>query len=633
MIELRFISSYQVNNSPLQLGFIKPDYTLKLRFKLNFKRNYSPFELNFYGPDYSLELRFNEPYKINFSPLSIRFDGSTDPVEPEPTLPYLQPNIGVYYGLLWLVPGVEENQTDFQWQSDSYKAEFEAAFNNSEIVNSKFHFKWSVATKVEIESEIFWGNRGYESRLTHLNYKLINDVEYIQSSFPWLITLPIENVEKAQNWSVTELIPHNYFLEWNVQPSTIGRELVIHYGETDAEYICYWRNHPFKGYVLGEFIEPAETHTGHLIMRFTNPDKICYWGLPGGLVRGDDDVPTIDRKIPIEPQIRNTYIMQPTINCVRVSDEQKVLISSFDYSLSRGQYCATANLKFCSRIDYERAIGQELKVSINGYDFYVICEQPSKNLRFANQSFSASGRSRFALLSQPYSRATNYTNPTPKTLAGIMSDILVNTGWSLDNKMIDYPIPQYAFSYTDLTPGAALLAVAKSVGAILDFDDANKTVSVVPMWPVAPWDTTNAICDVILNDSVILEHSSSQTINQEHNAVFVRGEQQGVSCKVKRAGTLADQFAKDVVDSLITDNQAARQRGTCELANSGSKENTTVRTKLLEDLPPIRPGMLVGISYSDSVFKATCDTMSISASVSNTGAVTVNQRIKVISNV
>lgn len=325
--------------------------------------------------------------------------------------------------------------------------------------------------------------------------------------------------------------------------------------------------------------------------------------------------------------------MQPTINCVRVSDEQKILISNFDYSLTRGQYCATANLKFCSRIDYERALGQELKISINGYDFYVICEQPSKSLMFANQSYSASCRSRFALLSQPYARATNYTNPTAKTLAGIMSDILVNSGWSLDNKMIDYPIPQFAFSYTDLTPAAALLAVAKSVGAILDFRDATKTVSVVPRWPVAPWDTTDAICDVILNESVILEHSTSQTLNQEHNAVFVRGEQQGVSCKVKRAGTLADQFAKDVVDSLITDNQAARQRGTCELADSGNKENTTLRIKLLEDLPPIRPGMLVGISYSDSVFKATCDTMNISASISNTGAVTANQTIKVISNV
>tara|TARA_B100002049_G_scaffold192974_1_gene150105 strand:- start:1031 stop:2008 length:978 start_codon:yes stop_codon:yes gene_type:complete len=325
--------------------------------------------------------------------------------------------------------------------------------------------------------------------------------------------------------------------------------------------------------------------------------------------------------------------MQPTINCVRVSDEQEILISNVDYTITRGQFCATANLKFCSRIDFERALGQELKISLNGYDFYVICEQPSTNNRFANQSYSASCRGRFALLSNPHARVTNYANPTAKTLAGIMSDILVNSGWSLESKMIDYPIPIGAFSYTDLSPASALLAVAKSIGAMLDFDDANKTVSVVPAWPVVPWDTTDAICDVILNESLILEHSTSQTINQEHNAVFVRGEQQGVSCKVTRAGTLGDLFAKDVVDSLITDVQAARQRGTYELANSGNKKQTTLRTKLLNDLPPIRPGMLVGVAYTDSIFKATCDSMSINASVNAEGAISVNQTIKVVSNV
>ena len=431
----------------------------------------------------------------------------------------------------------------------------------------------------------------------------------------------------------SELLTTSRDQHWHVKPILESSELVIHYGETDKQYICYWRNHPFKGYVNLEFTEPAQLHNGRLVMRFNNPDKVCYWGLPGGLVRGDDDVPTLDRKIPIEPQIRNTYIMQPTIDCVRVSDDLKILISSVSYSISRGQFSATCNIKFCSRIDFDRALGQELKISINGYDFYVICEQPSTSNSFANASYSASCRSRFALLSAPYARATNYANPTAKTLAGIMSDILINTGWSLDNQMIDYAIPTGAFSYTNLTPAAALLSVAKSVGAMLDIDNANKTVSIVPLWPVMPWDTDNAICDVILNDSIILEHNTSQTINQEHNAVFVRGEQQGVACKIKRAGTLGDKFASDVVDSLITDNQAARQRGTCELANSGNKQQATMRTKIKADLPPIRPGMLVGVTYSNSTYKATCDSLTINASINAQGAITVSQTIKVISNV
>ena len=607
MLNLRFISPYKVNKSPIQLSY-QPD-----------------------TPSNALLMRFNKAYAVNVSPITIRFGDDTGPVDP--TLPILQANIGIEVDSNWFNEQLFNCATTLKWQIGSVKNEFVTAFKQSEIINEQSTIDWHKTALVAANTAIKWGNAGYVINVIQTPYIITMAIEYNEKDFNWLTQLDAEQTELKAHWHSSELLTTSRDQHWHVKPILESSELVIHYGETDKQYICYWRNHPFKGYVNLEFSEPAQLYNGRLVMRFNNPDKVCYWGLPGGLVRGDDDVPTIDRKIPIEPQIRNTYIMQPTIDCVRVSDDLKILISSVSYSISRGQFSATCNIKFCSRIDFDRALGQELKISINGYDFYVICEQPSTSNSFANASYSASCRSRFALLSAPYARATNYANPTAKTLAGIMSDILINTGWSLDNQMIDYAIPTGAFSYTNLTPAAALLSVAKSVGAMLDIDNANKTVSIVPLWPVMPWDTDNAICDVILNDSIILEHNTSQTINQEHNAVFVRGEQQGVACKIKRAGTLGDKFASDVVDSLITDNQAARQRGTCELANSGNKQQATMRTKIKADLPPIRPGMLVGVTYSNATYKATCDSLTINASINAQGAITVSQTIKVISNV
>lgn len=607
MLNLRFISPYKVNKSPIQLSY-QPD-----------------------TPSNALLMRFNKAYTVNVSPITMRFGDDTGPVEP--TLPILQANIGIEVDLNWFNEQLLSKTDLLQWQTDSVKDEFITAFKQSEIINEQSTIDWHKTALVAADKTLEWGNAGYVINVIETPYIITMAVEYNEKDFNWLTQLDVEQTELKKLWESSEVLTTSRDQHWHVKPLLESNELVIHYGETDKQYICYWRNHPFKGYVNLEFIEPAQLHNGSLVMRFNNPDKVCYWGLPGGLVRGDDDVPTLDRKIPIEPQIRNTYIMQPTIDCVRVSDDLKILISSVSYSISRGQFSATCNIKFCSRIDFDRALGQELKISINGYDFYVICEQPSTSSSFANSGYSASCRSRFALLSAPYTRAINYANPTAKTLAGIMSDILINTGWSLDNQMIDYAIPKGAFSYTNLTPAAALLSVAKSVGAMLDIDNANKTVSIVPLWPVMPWDTESAICDVILNDSIILEHNTSQTINQEHNAVFVRGEQQGVACKIKRAGSLGDKFAKDVVDSLITDNQAARQRGTCELANSGNKQQATMRTKIKADLPPIRPGMLVGVTYSNATYKATCDSLTINASINAQGAITVNQTIKVISNV
>ena len=601
---------------------------LSIRFSKPYKIKRSPVQVRFFIDP--IVVRFDTQYKLNPSPLKIRF---VDEGPTAPELPILQANTFLDADLSWLNPLLITECRNLSWHTQSVKSELETAFSSAKADHNAFSFDWQSIALVTTYNSVKWGNDGYVSNTIQMPYKIITAIEYNEKDFNWLTRLKVEHSEFNQRWNTAELLAASREQHWHIKPALESRELVIHYGNTDKEYICYWRNHPFKGYVNIEFTEPAITHNGRLVIRFSNPDKICYWGLPGGIIRGDDDVPTIDRKIPIEPQIRNTYIMQPTINCVRVSDDVKILISSVNYSVSRSQFSATGSLKFCSRIDFERALGQELKVSINGYDFYVICEQPSTANRFTNSSYGASCRGRFALLSGPYARATNYANPTAKTLAGIMSDILVNTGWSLDNKMIDYPIPTGAFTYTDLTPAAALLSVAKSVGAMLDIDSANKTVSVIPAWPVMPWDTENAICDVILNDSIILEHNTSQTINQTHNAVFVRGEQQGVACKIKRAGTLGDQFASDVVDSLITDNQAARQRGSYELANSGNKQQSTIRTKLLNDLPPIRPGMLVGVTYASSTYKATCDSMDISANISDSGAITVSQTIKVISNV
>ena len=607
MLKLRFISPYKVNKSPIQLSY-QPD-----------------------TPSNALLMRFNKAYTVNVSPITMRFGDDTGPVDP--ALPFLQANIGIEVDSNWFNEQLLNNAATLKWQTNSVKAEFITAFKQSEIITEQSAIVWHKTALVATNNAIKWANAGYVINVIQMPYIITMAIEYNEKDFNWLTQLDVEHTEYNQHWDSSEVLTTSRDQHWHVKPILESSELVIHYGETDKQYICYWRNHPFKGYVNLEFTEPAQLHSGRLVMRFNNPDKVCYWGLPGGLVRGDDDVPTLDRKIPIEPQIRNTYIMQPTIDCVRVSDDLKILISSVSYSISRGQFSATCNIKFCSRIDFDRALGKELKISLNGYDFYVICEQPSTSNSFANASYSASCRSRFALLSAPYARATNYANPTAKTLAGIMSDILINTGWSLDNQMIDYAIPTGAFSYTNLTPAAALLSVAKSVGAMLDIDNADKTVSIVPLWPVMPWDTENAICDVILNDSIILEHNTSQTINQEHNAVFVRGEQQGVACKIKRAGTLGDKFARDVVDSLITDNQAARQRGTCELANSGNKQQATMRTKIKADLPPIRPGMLVGVTYGSSTYKATCDSLTINASINAQGAITVSQTIKVISNV
>ena len=547
-----------------------------------------------------IQVTFTTPANNYKSPLVVRFGGgSTQPIEDK--------EVAVYLDITYS-------------NNDNYAVLVALQYTTASSLGSIYQMSWANAIALHKEAILPW----------HANQTAIEQ----QINTGWKSSMSVITKESDFRWSKGQAKYVETTQVWR-EASQHETALCIYYGPSERAYICYRVNHPRKGKVIVRFDNAlnASPLIGKVKLRMSPYEKVCYWGLPGGPVRSDDDIPPIDSKIPIEPQIQRYYIMQPSISCNRLSDDLKILINSITCTWQRGQFAATGNIKFCSRIDMERAIGQQLKLIINGYEFIMICEQPSTSNRFANNSYSASIRSRFAELAAPYQRERNYVNTVDKTLAGIMTDILENTGWTLDNKMIDYPIPEGAFSYRGLTPAAALLKVASSIGAILDINDTNKTVSVVPEWPVNPWSTEQATPDVILNDALILEHNTRDTIQPEHNVVFVRGEQQGVACKIKRQGTPATDYARDIVDNLITDVQAARQRGTCELARSGNKRTATIRTKLKADLPPIRPGMLLGVRFADELYKATVDSLAISASISNQGAIMVNQTIQAVHNV
>lgn len=581
-----------------------------MKFKYAHQVNISPLAVKFEPRG---TLTFTKPYTVNVSPLRVRF-GNNEP-EPEPE----------ESKLIAIEVQIESNDLETVFQ----QSEMSQAILKNKAVQYDINCRKARKTTQQI---ILHDQSVAISALLSTSWVVSLDILINKEDITWLVSSELLRTITKTPWQEKPLLTQISTSKWQKYLVT-HNEQIIRFGKTEIEYVCYRSINPDIGHVNLTFTATTQPNNQAIKLILPEYHKTCYWGLPGGLVRANDDIPTLDLKVPIEPQIQRTYIMKPSITCKRIGDDLNVLITSFSYNLARGQFCATGSLKFCSRIDMERAVGNELSIMVNGYEFIVICEQPSKNMSFGNNSYSAQFRSRFAELSEPYTRATNYTNQTPKTLAGIMSDVLTNTGWTLDNQMTDYAIPANVFSYRGLTPAAALLSIAKSVGAILDIDEVNKVVSIIPEWPVNPWQVDDAVADLVLNESLLLEHNTRTITQTEQNAVFVRGEQEGVACKVIRAGTEGNLFANDVIDPLITDNQAARQRGTCELARSGNKEESTIRTKLTANVPPIRPGMLIGIRYNSLLYKATTDSLSITAIINSDGAISVNQTAKVLSNV
>lgn len=574
-----------------------------------------------------ITLRFTQPYGVFTPPFNIRFGDNTPPT---PEIEWL----AVEAAVAWRTLPALANQTRANWHSKSIGNAASLRFalaDTSEIqCNLAQH---NNPPALSARTLLSWHKGKAITNNTVLAFTLTSRIIEKQTRSRWQTTMQRVNGETALPWqSVMPLVRLDKPLHWRVNPELNSQAFIFYYGTAAAKWICIWQDHPIAGYVIANFTAPATTSTATFNIRFSPPKKACYWGAVG-LIRASDDVPTLERKVTIEPPVRRAYIMQPTITCERTRDNKTIVINSVNYQHSRSQFAATGSIVFNSRIDYERALNEELKLSLNGYLFFIKVEQPQSTAVFAKRTYSASFRSRFAELSAPYARKTNYTNANPRTLAGIMSDILLNSGWTLDNKMIDYPVPAGAFSYVNLAPAQALLEVAKSVGAILTFDETLRKVAVVPKWPVMPWDTENATPDIILHDAVILSANDTRTISPECNVIFVRGEQEGVACKVKQRDTLADKYADDIVDPLITDVNAARQRGSSELADTGDKIQTTLSCKIMPELPPIKVGQLVGVRSGATLHKATCDSISISANVNAKGAISINQTAKVLRNV
>ncbi|WP_100913534.1 hypothetical protein [Pseudoalteromonas spongiae] len=556
-----------------------------------------------------LVINFSRNFTAKISPLLINFGSSSGGGDNDgnPTDPTDELN-----NKDWLM--IENVCTYSLQQSITHQFVFSSQIQQS--LNHEVSLAHRNQDNLVVESGLKWQQQNAVKREWLTKYSLLAATQTERE----LIYLQLSKVET------------DYKIDWASQSTQTQNEFTFYFGPRDAEYICVPTKHPAPGVIYLSLDRPASNKQSPLSITLNDIAKVCYWS-DVGLIRAFDDIPTIDRKVPIEPQIQNTYIMQPTITCKRVSDNREIYISNFAWSKSRGQFAATTDITFQTKLDFDYALNQLLEITVNGYVFYAYCETPGISRSFNNREYRCSGRSRIAELSQPYVRPTNYTNTVDRTHAGICSDILQNTGWLLQYSMVDYAVPAESFSYVDKASASALNDVAKAIGAMLDVGESTKTINVVPFWPVQPWRVDAATCDIILNESHIDSHNSQFVNKLAANAVFVSGQQNGVACKIRRDNTAGDLTASDVVDSLITDNQAARQRGECELGNAGNKEESTVVTDIKADLPPIKLGSLVGIQYPGELYKATCDSLTINASVDSNGAIDVTQTVKLVKNV
>ncbi|QYJ79435.1 hypothetical protein [Shewanella acanthi] len=590
-----------------------------------------------------ITLRFTKAWTPQTSPIVLRFGGDDGGGTGEPVAQELRINAGLSWATLKAIEqhitltmqaSAIDQRIDSQWQGEDIERREQLSWASSPVAR-RFTYPWQMRVKhtrrlplrwtspvtLQTRPSLSWQDGERKQQLTRVVWSCYPVVQLRHSS-PWLTGADVQR--KCQSATA---------MAWNSQASVKAAHY-LQWGPTRPRYICSnkWLDFAPKGKVKLRFSAPYTNKQSPLSLRFDTVPTVCHWDYGGGRLNANPVLPNLDFKIPIQPQIRRYYLMQPTITCIRVSDSLPIVISSVTLSQSRDQWARSVSIEFSSRIDAERAHNALLLISINGYDFYAKAEQPSSSKVFGTPSYSSNGRSRVAELAAPAQRPISYTNTIARSFGGILGDILQYTDWSieLDEAVPDFVVPAGAFSVGNKTPIEAINEAVTQVGCMLLSDDSAQTLTVVPRWPTSPWAMAAATPDIALHDGVIFSYQAAVNQSPLCDVVWLRGEQQGIQAKVKRAGSAGTNAAQDISAQLIVDNQAARLAGTDALAETGDKNTVSLTLPLRNDLPPVSPGMFVGLTKDGELSKGLCDSWSLRATVSDRGDIDIEQSITVL---
>ena len=296
--------------------------------------------------------------------------------------------------------------------------------------------------------------------------------------------------------------------------------------------------------------------------------------------------------------VRRAYIVINNTYLTRVSDGAPIPVHSMGLSLDAGSWTwgfdATLPAVAQALVEPTANGPVELAAFVNGTEFRVLAEEISSERVFLSKQIRVSGRGANARLDSPFAPQQIFTNTAMRTTEQLMGDVLtlngVPFGYSVDYHLTPWVVPAGGFVHLG-TYISALTAIANAGGGYLRPHPSLQKFDVLHRYPTAPWNT--AAPDIILPAAVTTRESITWVEKPDYNRVFVSGQDAGILGDVRRQGTAFDRPAPMVVDALITDAEAARQKGLEVLGNTGRQYEVGLRLPVLAQTGVIQPGIYV----------------------------------------
>lgn len=353
-------------------------------------------------------------------------------------------------------------------------------------------------------------------------------------------------------------------------------------------------------WVIPEPPEPPRCYTpsGHLLFAALAPASAHLLFFCENHIEPPDGEPVV---VPV----RRVYFVINNVTLHRLPDGLPVPVFNLSLSLDAASWTWGFEALLPAAAESLVAPGSnggpvELVASVNGTAFRVLAESISRERVFGDASIRISGRGRNAVLAAPYAPVMNFHQPQARTARQLMDDVLtlngIPLGWNIDWGLTDWNVPAGVFTQQG-TWMEALIAISSAAGGYLIPHPSDQSIHVRHRYPAAPWDWATVMPDFVLPVDAVARESLRWVEKPGYNRVFVSGEDVGVLGQVTRAGTAGDVLAPMVVDTLITEAAAARQRGIAVLADTGQQIEVSLRLPVLAETGIIEPGAFV--EYQD----------------------------------
>ena len=299
-----------------------------------------------------------------------------------------------------------------------------------------------------------------------------------------------------------------------------------------------------------------------------------------------------------------------------LSDSTMIPCLSANLEIDRDSWGWKWNAALAERQDSLIETQQEVEISIDNHTWKGIVESYKGTRELGNRAYSIGGRSLAAELTSPYAAARSRNETSNSTFMQLVEAEVAATGWTIIwNTVTDWSVPANTLSYSNLTPMAAIMHLAETVGCIVQAHTSDKTITISPKYMEAPWNLDSYTPDISLPLTPILSEGVAWVPKPLMNGVWVSGTTTtGKRVKVKRTGTDASPSAEMVVNPLITAEVAAIQRGRQVLSATGKRRNVDLQMPVLPEIGILAPGQVIEV-LDTIAWKGYIDSVKINASM------------------